>query len=209
MLITFEQMKNHYNMNITGILHVGGHWGEESSSYNALGIKNVIFFEPLKRSYDVCKQNVEQYGYRVINTALGTEEKTVEMYTETKNQGQSSSILKPLLHVQQYPDIVFDGKELVEMTTLDSFMETVPEEFNFINMDVQGYELMVLKGSTKTLENIDYIYCEVNRAELYEECAQIEELDEYLKTCGFVRELTNWAGGTWGDALYIRSKQND
>ena len=195
-------------MNITGILHVGGHWGEESSSYNALGIKDVIFFEPLKRSYDVCKQNVEQYGYRVINTALGTEEKMVEMYTETKNQGQSSSILKPLLHVQQYPDIVFDGKELVEMTTLDSYLikQTNSSDYNFLNMDVQGYELEVLHGSIKTLESIDYIYTEVNREELYENCAMIEDLDKFLNKYGFVRELINWAGGTWGDALYVKRK---
>ena len=37
-----------------------------------------------------------------------------------------------------------------------------------INMDVQGYELEVLKGATKTLEQVDYVYCEVNRDEVYE-----------------------------------------
>ena len=30
-------------------------------------------------------------------------------------------------------------------------------------MDVQGYELEVLKGGLETLKQVDYVYCEVNR----------------------------------------------
>ena len=53
-------------------------------------------------------------------------------------------------------------------------------ESNFINIDVQGYELEVFKGGTKTLEKVDYIYCEVNRGEVYEGNAMVEDLDEFL-----------------------------
>jgi hypothetical protein len=71
-------------------------------------------------------------------------------------------------------------------------------------MDVQGYELEVLKGSKKTLENVEYIYTEVNRANVYDGCVQIEELDSFLRGFGFGRKETNWEGVTWGDALYIK-----
>ena len=82
--------------------------------------------------------------------------------------------------------------------------EIVPEDFNFMNIDVQGYELEVMKGASKFLPHIQFIYCEVNRAEVYEGCPRIEELDEYLGTYGFERVETTWDGGTWGDAFYIK-----
>jgi hypothetical protein len=77
-------------------------------------------------------------------------------------------------------------------------------KYNFINIDVQGYELEVFKGSYKTLKNIDYIISEVNRAEVYENCPYVGELDSYLQNYNFTRVETNWAGDTWGDAFYIK-----
>jgi hypothetical protein len=75
---------------------------------------------------------------------------------------------------------------------------------NFINIDVQGYELEVFKGSENLLNSIDYIITEVNRDEVYENCVRIESLDEFLSKYGFIRVETDWAGHTWGDALYIK-----
>jgi len=108
----------------------------------------------------------------------------------------------------QYPEIKFNPlPEEVTMTKLDSFFGNSGREvgdFNFINIDVQGYELEAFKGATETLKNIDYIYTEVNRDELYEDCVQIEELDVFLLKYGFGRVKTSWDGQTWGDALYIK-----
>jgi FkbM family methyltransferase len=206
MLISLKEIKDKYNMNIRGVLHIGGHYGEESKVYNSIGIQHAIFFEPMKSSFDICKEAVEKHGYEAINIALGSSDGEAEMFTETVNQGQSSSILKPSLHLEQYEDIVFDGRETVRVVTLDSYLED-GQKFNFINMDVQGYELEVLRGATGVLKNIDYIYSEVNRAELYENCARVEDLDDFLDVFGFVREYTDWAGQTWGDALYIRKDE--
>ena len=66
--------------------------------------------------------------------------------------------------------------------------------------------LYVFKGGEKTLKFIDYIYSEVNRDEVYENCTKIEELDEFLKRYDFTRVETDWTGHTWGDALYIKIK---
>jgi hypothetical protein len=45
---------------------------------------------------------------------------------------------------------------------------------------------------------------EINRDELYENCAKIEELIEFLGSYGFKLVETDWAGGTWGDGLFIK-----
>jgi hypothetical protein len=117
----------------------------------------------------------------------------------------SSSILEPKLHLTQYPHIIFNKKEKVKMMKLDS-IEFNKNNFNMINIDVQGYELEVFKGSSDSLNYIDYIMTEVNRDEVYENCVKIEELDKHLSSYGFERVETTWDGGTWGDAFYIKKR---
>ena len=98
-------------------------------------------------------------------------------------------------------------KEKGEMVKLDDLKEEIaPEDYNMINIDVQGYELEVFRGAKNTLNNIQYVMTEVNRAELYKNCCMVEELDEFLGKYSFERKETTWEGQTWGDALYIKNE---
>ena len=90
-----------------------------------------------------------------------------------------------------------------EMVRLDDFLSE-KENYNFLTIDVQGYELEVLKGSCETLTNISGILTEVNRDELYSNCVRVEQLDDFLKNFDLYRVETNWEGGTWGDAFYLK-----
>jgi FkbM family methyltransferase len=202
MLISFTNIKQKYDMNIDGIIHIGGHFGEEIPEYVANNICNVIVFEPLSNNFDVLEKNIGGLDADIkrYQVALGSEEKEVEMYISS-NDSLSSSLLKPKKHLIQYGDITFEKRENVQVKTLDSYSFF---GYNFINMDVQGYELEVLKGATKTLKNVDYVYCEVNRDEVYENNAYIEEIDEFLFKYNMGRVEVDWQGGTWGDALYIK-----
>jgi FkbM family methyltransferase len=147
-----------------------------------------MFFEPLEKNYNKLLENIGE-NFIKHKIALGNENKKIEMFVEDANMGQSSSILKPVLHLTQYPHIKFNTTEIVEMKRLDD-LDIEINNFNFINIDVQGYELEVFKGSTETLKNIDYIMSEINRDEVYENCAKISELVEFLKPYGF--ELENF-----------------
>ena len=53
MLISFGGMRKKYGMDIKGIIHVGGHFGEEMREYISEGIKNIIVFEPLSKNFEV------------------------------------------------------------------------------------------------------------------------------------------------------------
>ena len=189
-------------MNIKGIIHVGAHYGEEISEYIDNGIQDIILFEPLVENFDVLSKKVKTLnanieGYQV---ALGSKKGDATMYV-SDNEKQSSSVLKPKVHLTHHPHVKFPSTEDVEVHLLDDYNS---KDYNFINMDVQGYELEVLKGGTKTLEHVDYVYCEVNRDEVYENNAYVEELDEFLSGYNMKRVETDWAGDIWGDALYIR-----
>ena len=197
-------------MNISGVIHIGAHFGQEAKDYVDNGITEMVFFEPLSENLEVLEYNLSYVAndanIMIYPVALGNEEKEVEMYVSNRDR-MCSSVLKPKVVLEQYPDITFDERETVEMMRLDD-TDLEFDNFNFLNIDVQGYELEVLKGGAKTLEGIDYIYTEINRAEVYENTPHVDELDSYLKPYGFIRVESDWTGDTWGDGLYIKEKSN-
>lgn len=202
MLLSFTGLRKKYNMDVKGIIHVGAHYGEEISEYIENGIQDIVLFEPLSECFDVLAQKVMNLNANIEGhqVALGSAPGTATMYL-SDNEKQSSSILKPKVHLTHHPHVKFNGTEEVEVDLLDNF-DT--KDYNFLNMDVQGYELEVLKGATETLKRVDYVYCEVNRDEVYEGNAYVEELDEFLSSYGMERVETSWEGQIWGDALYIK-----
>ena len=208
MLINFANLYEKYKMNIRGVLHIGAHYGEEVKDYISYNIPNLVFFEPLSNSLEILEDNLSGYAdkanIQIFPYALGNEEKEVEMYV-SDHGGMCSSVLKPKIVLEQYPGIKFPRKETVKMIRLDD-AEIDISDYNFINIDVQGYELEVLRGSENTLNNIDYVYTEINVEEVYENAPHVDELDKFLSTYGFSRVETDLSGTTWGEAFYIKNK---
>jgi FkbM family methyltransferase len=202
MLLNLENIIKKYNITISGVIHIGAHFGEENLIYEKINIPNRIFFEPLESNFQILKKNIPE-KFQIVKKALGNDNKKISMFVETANQGQSSSILEPLIHLQQYPHIKFESTEIVDMIKLDDF-DYDRTKFNFINIDVQGYELEVFKGSKNTLDSINYIMCEINRAEVYKNCVKINELKDFLSNYGFVLVEETWDGQTWGDGFFIK-----
>jgi FkbM family methyltransferase len=209
MVADYFSLKAKWNIKPEGIIHVGAHHGEELNTYfSDADVKNIVFFEASPSTFNVLKRNIDsmQKPAHIVSVdaypyGLGSEEKEVDFFVASN--GQSSSVLKPKLHINKYPSITFNSVEKVQIKTLDSFSL---EGFKFLSMDVQGYELEVLKGAENTLKNINWVYTEVNSALLYENCVLIEDLDKHLANRGFKREDTVWASDdtNWGDALYVR-----
>ena len=44
MILDLHEIRSRYSLNIKGILHVGGHHGQEQELYDTLKIKNVVYF---------------------------------------------------------------------------------------------------------------------------------------------------------------------
>ena len=205
MLITLDQIVQRYHPTINGVIHIGAHWGQEYPDYVRHGIKNMMFFEPVPVTFAKLVEHLpkEHPGVALYNLALGNFTGKKVMNLETENKGQSSSFLEPEYHLKMSPEIIFHTKQEMDMDKLDN-IEFDRSLYNMINIDVQGYELEVFKGSVKTLETIDIVYAEVNFVHVYKDCVLVDELDEFLKKFGFVRILTNYSPKNWGDALYLK-----
>jgi FkbM family methyltransferase len=202
MLLDFNTIYEQYLLNLRGVIHIGAHYGQEHSMYIQKGVTNIIYFEPLEKNFEVLKRNVKDDSV-CYKMALGNENKRIKMFVESANNGMSSSILEPKDHLLQYPHIVFNHQEEVDMRKLDD-IEFNRLNYNMINIDVQGYELEVFKGAEKTLNHIDYIIAEINNVHLYKNGALLEDLIQFLSPYGFKLVESNWAGVTWGDGLFIK-----
>jgi FkbM family methyltransferase len=202
MLIPLTEILNNTGIKIQGVIHVGGHYGQEIEMYQKCGISEGHFFEPQLKPFEVLTTKCNNFGYKCYNVALGSTEQILEMHIEESNEGQSSSLLEPVLHLKEYPNITFNKKIQVPVKTLDSFNI---QGCNFLNVDVQGYELEVLKGAVKTLSCFDLICLEVNRAELYKGCPLIEDLILFLKNM-FILQKVVWYEGyrDWGEAVFTK-----
>jgi FkbM family methyltransferase len=220
MMLPLQEVLNKYNVHPEGVIHVGAHWAEEHNDYLSCGIKRFVYIEPCKDAFKImCEKFGADVGiYDAIpnairsksnddldfwNCACGAVEKDMPMYVSHQNQGQSNSLLEPLGHLTQHPEVIFDDAEAVKVIPLDK-LPIVTEYYPMLVMDVQGYEGEVLKGAIETLKFIDIIYTEVNRGQTYAGNMEIEEMDELLSD--FKRVETYWPSPswTWGDAVYIR-----
>ena len=194
-------------LSIHGCIHIGAHEGQEYPLYKHFNINNLLFYEALPDNFEKLQKTVAgDTSIDIRNIALGNMSGTVEMYLE--DRGLSSSILEPKHHLSQYPQITFEEKATVNITRLDD-EQFDRSKYNFMNIDVQGYELEVFKGATETLKHIDLIITEINKEEMYEGCALVEDVDEFLSTYKFKRIATYWQqdGETWGDGLYLKHKK--
>lgn len=209
MLLDFKNLYVKYMSNFKGVIHIGAHLGEEIEHYRSINCKNIIFIEPQIHIFNKLKTLSPKNDENILffNTALGNNEGIIEMYVESVNNGASSSILKPALVENYYPHIIFNEKQNVNLTKFKTLIEKnniIIDNFNLINIDVQGYELEVFKGCENYLNNIDYIITEFNTNFLYENCCLVEDLDNYLKRFNFIRKETLDTGYNWGDAFYCK-----
>lgn len=207
MLIPISVLKTHFDLNISGILHIGAHECEEMLHYNAIGVQNDNIFWIEAMSDKVEKMKTLHSNVNIYNAVIDSEDnKEVDFFVT--NNGQSSSILEFGSHSIHHPQVVVSEIQKYKTSRMDTVIDkyTIPvHKLNFINLDIQGVELRALKSMEKYLDNFKYIYTEVNSEYVYKGCNLINEIDEYLKQFNFTRVATKMAGNAgWGDAFYIK-----
>jgi FkbM family methyltransferase len=203
MLIPLHTIVKKYNIQFKGILHVGAHECEELSDYlHYLPINKILWIDALPEKVALCKKKYP--GVLIENAIVSDIIEKVKF--NVSNNGQSSSMLEFGLHSTFHPHVSYVHSFEGDTQLLKNILPKYPNEYNFVNLDIQGAELKALKGMEEYLSSIDYIYTEVNSDYVYKNCVLVSELDNYLSTFGFKRVETKWCGDfRWGDAFYIKS----
>lgn len=207
MLITYDtviQELKKANIYPKGVIHIGAHDCEEIPFYQLMGIanENVVWIDAIQDKVDQATVK----GIPNVFKAVITDKDNDTVTFHLTNNVQSSSILEFGTHAHHHPWVHFVGSVQETTTSLDTFLKNKqldPSNFNFWNLDIQGAELLALKGGSQALQYAQALYMEVNSEEVYKGCAKMEELDAFL--VGFKRVLTHMTEYGWGDALYVRS----
>ena len=76
----------------------------------------------------------------------------------------------------------------IRMITLDYLNY---EKVDLIKIDVEGYEMEVLKGATKTLESVQYLMIELNNNTKKYGSSNID-IEKYMDSLGFKVLMEHW-----------------
>ena len=160
---------NQRNLKFDTILDVGawvGTWSMAMQPY----AKKVITFEPDPLHYSCLIKNVPE-SIETHQLALGSEQKMIAL--DDNAHTQAKRVI---------------GEGTIPCTTIDSLDL---ENIDLIKIDVEGYEMEVLKGADKTLETTKYIMIELNsNTERYGFTSL--EVAKYLVNKGFDVLLEHW-----------------
>jgi FkbM family methyltransferase len=203
MLISPRYLRDVFNVEPKIIAHVGAHSGEEAESYIELEWLNTYWFEANPSMFSDLTENPNVDNSKIIMCAV-TDISNQKIHLNIASSSMSSSVFAFKKHSEIYPNIKMQRS--IEVTTIrldDFFKDFTPD---FINLDIQGSELLALKGAESILKKVKWIYTEVSFKELYENGAKVGDIDIFLSSFGFIRSGTRrLLGEGWGDAIYINS----
>ena len=198
----------------TGVLQVGASSGQEIGYFLNHGISHAALVEPLDGPFAVLRERCAGLGgFLPVQALCGSRDGEVVEFHVATNNGESSSLLKPLRHLTDYPFVGFPGTVGIQTFTLDRILAAIANQrpdiaqaIKLLFMDVQGAEMKVLHGANAVLHQVDYIYTEVGVGGSYEGDAPLEELIAFLKTYDFrIHELEMNREG-WGNAMFIKRR---
>ncbi len=192
-----------------GVIHIGAHEGQEIDEYLAMNVKKMLLIEANPEVYARLQEKLANYENQFISSVnCAINHYDGEALLRITSADQSSSLLPLKVHSQIYPQITEERQIKVQSKTLDTLVKEKSldlTEYNLLNIDIQGAELMALQGASETLRFMDAINIEVNYAELYEGCVLVHDLDDFLSVYGFERvSTTSPYHSSWGDAFYVK-----
>lgn len=174
-----------------GIIHIGANKGQESDRYYESGDPKVIFIEANPFVIPDLVSRIEKYKNQKAIQALVTDRDGVEcdFFCDKNNSGQSSSLFDFHLHKKMFPKVVMGDSIRLVGKTLPTILrenEILLEEFNEINMDVEGAELLVLKGAEGILSNFERIILEATDFEARKGQPLLRDIEAFMLGHNFV-----------------------
>ncbi len=191
-----------------GVIHVGAHVAGELEEYLKMGFSKILYVEANPALIPGLLAKAQPYGGKVIIIHAAASDTDGIVKLRVTSMDQSSSILPLAKHKDIYPSIREVAQVDVRGRRLDTLLDEEglrAEDFNFLNLDIQGAELMALSGAPGLLAGIEAVNTEVNLQELYQGAGLLSELERFMAGRGFGRAamVTPWHP-SWGDAFYVR-----
>jgi len=196
------------------ILEAGAYDGNDTIDFISKFPNCTIYaFEPIYSIYKKLNKNVQSYKNIItFNLALDDVSKYKDMYVSSGYSTQSSSLMKPLEHLNKFPDCKFDTKEIVQTITINDFIQEIDvERIDMMWLDLQGNEYKVLSQADKILHTTKCIYAEYSLIEFYEGLMLHDDFTKHMNELGFIEKYrySQYDELGCGNSLYVRRDINE
>lgn len=184
---TIEHHDVFINRPFSSIVDVGANRGQFALLMSGLYPEaRIIAFEPLAEPYRKLMNVIaDRPKLRAFNAAIGPDRTTMPMNVSKRDD---SSSLLPISKMQEkvFPNTGHARIDHVRVAPLGDFIgELDLAQPSLLKIDVQGFELEVLRGSADCLDRFSSIYVEASFIELYEGQALASDIIDYLHDRGF------------------------
>jgi FkbM family methyltransferase len=201
------------------IFDIGANVGQTAAEYSRLFPKSTIYcFEPFPESFEELRTRfrgnslVKPIQSAISNKVVHTGKFYVNQLSNTNSLLQTVDDVAhwiPLNIVAGFQNVATIE---VPVTTIDDFcsQESI-NEIQILKMDIQGGELMALKGSTEKLNQgaISLVYTEIEFVPLYKNQALFYEICDFLAGYGYtlfdIYDVHSTRNGqlVWGNAIFL------
>jgi FkbM family methyltransferase len=203
---SLEILQNHRDRKLKVIYDIGANRGTWTLLAKSIfPDAEIIAFEPLAGHVEEFKKNTGNLKkIRIFETCLGS--KPGKALIQITNYSDAASLLSPSRKGKKEWSLQVEKRKKVNLTTLDLLIQSgkIPPP-DLIKMDVQGYEIEVLKGSSGILAKKEpLLLLEVSFEKFYLKQPLFSDLVHYLSKKGF--EIKTFGKGL---SPGIKAKQVD
>ena len=153
----------------------------------------IYSFEPIK---EIFKKQKNFFRFKtkmnLFNFGIGNYNKNLDFFITQRKDSSSFLTYNGSSHHNR--DYLLTEKRNIRIRKLDQVLKNKNlVKPILIKIDVQGYELEVLKGSKKMLSKIDYLLIEVSKNQMYNKQATNREIVTFLKNKKFtILKSSKW-----------------
>jgi FkbM family methyltransferase len=193
------------------IVHVGAHLAGELRRYEKLRPRRIVWIEadPVvaaemrSRVAATSNPSIKHICIEAVVTDADGVDTALNVFN---NAGASSSIFRSTETLRsKWPGLSETGEvKRARSSRLDTILQNqgvLPDNVDVLVLDIQGAELLCLKGAGAYLDHVVFIGVEASQEPIYEGGVLFPELDGYLNDGGFARiSPVPWHG----DVVYVR-----
>jgi FkbM family methyltransferase len=179
------------SLNMDGIIDVGANRGQFTLACRlARANVPVVAFEPIpSEAARFRKVHGKSPEVTLIQSALGEANESATLHLSAS--ADSSSLL-PIGRRQV--EVFADTAQIAEITVPVGRLDDMSGNWRgrsrqLLKLDVQGYELSVLRGAIDTLRSCAYVFAECSEVELYDGQALRSEITAFLDRHGFAEPV--------------------
>jgi len=160
------------------IVDIGSYDGKDAAELAEVCNSVVHCLEPL--NFELIKDRQDD-RLIIFPYAIGCFNGNILMNKST-NHSQSSSLKTPKLHKKIFPEVIYDDKVMVKVTTLDDWWWSVFQgtTIDLIWCDINGSESDMILTGIQALKNTRYLYIEYCETELFSKSLNREQLQKCL-----------------------------